>query len=164
MTSIGSKGHKKRLTCRLSIESIPTTAPLSALGLESQGLSGGGLSNKMPFPSTIIRERDAAGPIGSYARLSEPVILITATRGREVFTSARALFTRIAEIGQEIRNGAPVGTLLAIWQGGEFMATATGLDQFNRASKAQRGGARALGTKYQWYFLSEYLGWEWQRN
>ena len=157
---------------------LPTnriTAPLSALGLESQGLSGGGLSNKMPFPSTIIRERDAAGPIGSYARLSEPVILITATRGREVFTSARALFTRIAEIGQEIRNGAPVGTLLAIWQGTqhvtepgvqalEFMATATGLDQFNRASKAQRGGARALGTKYQWYFLSEYLGWEWQRN
>ena len=130
----------------------------------------------MPFPSAIIREIPAAGPaIGSYSRLTEPVVIVTATRGREGFTSARALFTRLEQIGQEIRQGAPVGTLLAVWQGAqhvtepgvaalECMVSLSGLSPFNRASKAQRGGARALGTKYQWYFLSEYLGWSWERN
>lgn len=127
----------------------------------------------MSFPLAIIRELPTEQPSGGlFASLLVPVVLVTSTRGREVFTNTRRLFERLNSIALEIR---PFGTRIeAIWQGEQHVAEAgvaaletmlatVGLEPFNRASKAQRGGARALGSKYQWYFLSEYLGWDWER-
>ena len=114
--------------------------------------------------------------IGMYSRLLTPVVLVTEARGREVFTHSRRLFARLAQIGETLRGeNPPPRAIMAIWQGDqhvadsgvlalELMLELNGLENFNRASKAQRGPARAVGTKYQWSFLGEYLGWEWQRS
>ncbi len=127
----------------------------------------------MSLPSAIIRELPAEQPSGGmFARLLVPVVIVSTSRGREVFTDTRRLFARLQEIGHQLRHTGP--QIQAIWQGEqhvseagvaalEMMLSTAGLEAFNRASKHQRGGARALGTKYQWYFLSEYLGWNWER-
>lgn len=126
------------------------------------------------FPAAIIREIPADGcTIGGFSRFLQPVELVTAARGLEVFYDARSLFERLEAIGRELRASGGDGKIQAIWQGNEHVSEAgvaaleamlatVGLATFNRASKGQRGGARAIGTKYQWYFLSEYLGWDWE--
>lgn len=130
----------------------------------------------MSFPAAIIREVPAApSTVGGYSRLLVPVVIVTQARGREVFTDTRRLFERLEEIGKSRPLDSASGPeIKAIWQGDEHvsekgvfalenMLQVMGLEAFNRASKGQRGGARAIGTKYQWYFLSEYLGWTWER-
>lgn len=114
--------------------------------------------------------------IGMYAKLLTPVVLVTTARGREVFKDSRRLFERLEKIGEALRCPHLPGerAIMAIWQGDENVSDAgvqalevmletTGLEAFNRACKNQRGAGRAIGSKYQWYFLTEYLGWEWQR-
>jgi hypothetical protein len=104
----------------------------------------------------------------------EPVSLVTEARGREVFTDTRRLFRRLEAIAAEKQAGHS-RMILAIHQGERHVAEAGvlalelmlewgGLDNFDRASKAQRGAARAKRSKYQWYFLGEYLGWDWERT
>lgn len=127
----------------------------------------------MSLPSAIFREVPAApSTAGGYSRLLVPAVLVTTARGREVYADTRRLFERLEALAVEIRKSGP--QIQAIWHGQEHVTEAgvaaletmlatVGLEAFNRASKGQRGAARALGTKYQWYFLSEYLGWEWER-
>ncbi|HTJ77667.1 MAG TPA: hypothetical protein VL357_01605 [Rariglobus sp.] len=127
----------------------------------------------MSLPAAIIREVPAEpSTLGGYSRLLVPAVIVTAGRGREVYADTRRLFERLAALALEIRNGGP--QIQAIWHGQEhvsesgilaleLMLELNGLEVFNRACKAQRGGARAIGTKYQWYFMSEYLGWTWER-
>jgi hypothetical protein len=127
----------------------------------------------MSLPSAIIRDLPEQPTTGMYSRLLTPVVIVSVARGREVFTDTRRLFTRLEEFARVMRDTGET-QITAIWQGDqhvsesgvlalELMLELSGLEVFNRASKAQRGGARAIGTKYQWYFLSEYLGWNWER-
>jgi len=135
----------------------------------------------MSFPAQHRRQSETAvavdsSSVGMYARLLTPVVLVTSMKGREVFRDSRRLFERLEFIGETLRCGHLPGerAIMAIWQGDEhvsdsgvqaleFMLETTGLEAFNRACKRQRGAGRAIGSKYQWYFVSEYLGWTWER-
>lgn len=109
---------------------------------------------------------------GVYSELNTPVVLVT-QRGREMFDNSHRLFRRLEEIARDHLH-TPADTFIsAIWQGKkhvseagvaalETMLLTVGLANFDRASKAQRGGPRALRSKYQWDFLADYLGWEWE--
>lgn len=102
-----------------------------------------------------------------YNTLSSPVVLVTKGRGREVFKSSRLLFARIEEIGAtgeeivQINNNvysvhpagvAALNTMLAV----------SGLRRFREAARRQTTPARVLNSRFQWAFLSDYLGWEWR--
>jgi hypothetical protein len=128
-----------------------------------------------PFaPRPAAEPLSEVSAIGMYARLLEPVVLVTEARGREGFNDTRRLFRRLEAIAATKKAGHTGRIILAIWQGDQHVADAGvlalelmleigGLENFDRASKAQKGGGRALRSKYQWYFLSEYLGWNWER-
>jgi hypothetical protein len=99
--------------------------------------------------------------------LASPVVLVTKGKGRKVFKNSRQLILRleaIAEIGEEILQinnnvyAVPPDGIAAL----NTMLAVCGLRRFRRAAKRSGNVARAPYTRFEWAFLSLYLGWEWK--
>lgn len=108
-----------------------------------------------------------AEPTSGIYNLASPVVLVTKGKGREVFKNSRSLILRlesIAEIGDEIVqinnnvNCVPPEGIAAL----NTMLAVSGLRRFRRAAKRTGNAARAPYTRFEWAFLSLYLGWEWR--
>lgn len=106
-----------------------------------------------------------------YYRLADPVTLVTAMKGKESFTDSRKLFNRLEEMAE---SPIPGQMILSIYQGRFFvsedgvaaletMLRTVGMTPFFRASRLRKGPERATFTRYNWEYVSEYLGWDWHR-
>ena len=96
---------------------------------------------------------------------------MTDARGREVYDDSRDLFRRLNEIAS---SPDPV-EIMQLSQAGECLKpasvaalnallTLTGLDPFARAAARRSGPERSFAGRWNWQFLGEFLGWEWQRR
>lgn len=99
--------------------------------------------------------------------LASPVVLVTKGKGREVFKNSRQLIQRIEQIGEigeeiiQINNNVsavPPEGIAAL----NTMLSVCGLRRFRLAAKRSGNPARAPYTRFEWAFLSLYLGWEWR--
>ncbi|MBW7895141.1 MAG: hypothetical protein H3C27_08500 [Opitutaceae bacterium] len=117
-----------------------------------------------PVPGLSVR-------VPRYYALPQPVVLVTRLRGREIFADSRALMARLEDLA-EYSSSEPL--LLSIYQGNHFVSEAgvaaletmlrtVGLTPFFRASRRRSGPERAAFTKWNWEYLSDFLGWEWHR-
>ena len=104
---------------------------------------------------------------GGIYNLMSPVVLVTKGKGREVFKNSRQLIQRIEKIGEigdeivQINNNVaavPPEGIAAL----NTMLSTCGLRRFRLAAKRTGNPARAPYTRFEWAFLSLYLGWEWR--
>lgn len=120
---------------------------------------------------SIRVESKGANPpkrVSPYFHFRTPVFLITDNRGREVFTDSRILFKRLEWLAEF--NAA--GSIMSIQQGEKAvsesgvaalicMMETVGFGPFFRASRKRKGPERATFTRFNWDYLTEYLGWRW---
>lgn len=107
-----------------------------------------------------------------HNRLLAPVVLVTKGRGREVFDDSRALMGRLQEIPmmrdsvmsiQQEKKGAVTEDGIAAL---EVFLAVEGWSYFNRAAQRRHDTTgepvQRFGTRWNWRFFGEYLGWEWR--
>lgn len=96
-----------------------------------------------------------------------PVVVITKGRGVESFEDSRELFKRLEEIpalGDSImsiqQNGRAVAehSIAAL----DTLLRTVGFRPFQRASIRKGPPFSRFGTRWNWEFLNEYLGFDWR--
>lgn len=102
-----------------------------------------------------------------HNQLPAPVVLVTRGRGREVFDDSSALIRRLEELPALREEVLTIQTAAhAVAEDGidalNLMLRTVGLRPFFTAARRETTPARALRTRWNWRFLSEYLGWNWR--
>lgn len=127
----------------------------------------------MPYPTanTFSAREPHAMPsgAGNYFKLAAPVTLVTFVGGRETYHNSRHLFARIFSLPEtgnyirQVRQGDEVLEESSVDALNAFLYYERGREFFVRASRKRPGPESAYGTKWNWRFLSDYLGWKWRR-
>ena len=107
-----------------------------------------------------------------HNHLMTPVVLVTKGRGREVFDDSRALMHRLEALpalGESVMS-IQWGAKGAVTEEGiealAFFLEIEGWSYFRRAAQRKRDETgepvHRFGTRWNWRFFGEYLGWDWR--